>query len=147
MIAVDTNILVYAHRPECPFHEAAQRVLGDLAAGPEPWAIPLHCLVEFLGVVTNVRLWRQASTLPEGFAQVAAWRESPHLRLLTEDPTWWTTFEEMSTQAKASGGALHDARIASCCRYNGVAELWTADRDFSRYPALRARNPLVRASS
>jgi hypothetical protein len=38
---------------------------------------------------------------------------------------------------------VHDARIAACCLRHGVTELWTADRDFSRYPALFTRNPLV----
>ena len=36
-----------------------------------------------------------------------------------------------------------DARIAACCLVNGVSELWTVDRDFSRFPALRTRNTLV----
>jgi hypothetical protein len=28
------------------------------------------------------------------------------------------------------------------CKVHGVTELWTADRDFSRFPGLRKRNPL-----
>lgn len=27
--------------------------------------------------------------------------------------------------------------------FGGVAELWTVDRDFSRFPALKTRNPLA----
>ena len=40
---------------------------------------------------------------------------------------------------------VHDARIAALCLSHGVRELWSADRDFSRFPALRTRNPLVEA--
>ena len=43
----------------------------------------------------------------------------------------------------AGGMGVHDARIAALCRQHGVAELWTADRDFSRLPGLKVRNPLV----
>jgi len=45
--------------------------------------------------------------------------------------------------AMAQGGAIHDARIAAICLSHGVAELWSADRDFSRFPALPIRNPLI----
>ena len=40
MIALDTNILVYAHREDLPFHEAAFRRVAELAEGPAVWAIP-----------------------------------------------------------------------------------------------------------
>jgi predicted nucleic acid-binding protein len=42
------------------------------------------------------------------------------------------------------GPPVHDAAIAALCPARGVHELWTADRDFSRFPALRVRNPLAR---
>jgi predicted nucleic acid-binding protein len=42
---------------------------------------------------------------------------------------------------------VHDARIAALCLQHGVRELWSADRDFNRFPALRTRNPLVAAPS
>lgn len=31
-------------------------------------------------------------------------------------------------------GKVYDARIAAVCLDHGVAELWTADRDFSLFP-------------
>ena len=34
MIAVDTNILVYAHREDSPFHDAAFRRVAELAERP-----------------------------------------------------------------------------------------------------------------
>jgi predicted nucleic acid-binding protein len=36
-----------------------------------------------------------------------------------------------------------DTRIAALCLAHGVRELWTADRDFTRYPSLKIRNPLI----
>ena len=44
---------------------------------------------------------------------------------------------------RATGEALHDAKIAALCLDHGVSELLTADRDFSRLPTLRVSTPLV----
>jgi hypothetical protein len=33
--------------------------------------------------------------------------------------------------------------VAALCFLHGVRELWSADRDFSRFPNLKVKNPLV----
>jgi hypothetical protein len=143
VIAIDTNLLVYAHRPECPSHEVARSSLAELAASGDAWGVPLHCLVEFAAVVSNPRLWMEPSP-PSAIAdQVAAWRECPTMHVLCEDADWWPTFIGCLESGRAQGGAVHDARIAACSRYHGVRALWTADRDFGRYPWLATVNPLV----
>ena len=58
MIAVDTNLLVYAHRKESRVHEAAFAIVRALAEGSQGWAIPWPCCYEFLSVVTNPRIWK-----------------------------------------------------------------------------------------
>ena len=57
MIAVDTNVLVYADREELPHHARALDVLRTLAEGPEAWALPVVCLGEFVRVVSHPRLF------------------------------------------------------------------------------------------
>ena len=57
MIAVDTNILVYAHREDASFHKAASRAMTELAEGLAGWAIPWPCLHEFLAIVTHPRIY------------------------------------------------------------------------------------------
>lgn len=51
--------------------------------------------------------------------------------------------ERLCVQARLAGGKVHDARIAAMCLNHGVAEPWTADRDFSAFPGLKTRNPLI----
>jgi toxin-antitoxin system PIN domain toxin len=142
MIAVDTNILVYSHRPDCRQHEAAKTLVRRLAAGPKLWGVPQHCLIEFAGVVTNPRIWTQPTANEECVLQVNAWRGSPSLSVLEEGADFWDAFAEVLKLSKVRGGAVHDARIAACCRQHGVTELLTCDRDFSRFPFLHCRNPL-----
>lgn len=143
MIAVDTNILVYAHRPEYGQHAAARARLAELGGGRDWWGIPLHCLVEFSGIVSNPKVFGTPSSADEIADQVAAWLESPSSTVFGEGEDWWPVFVECMRSSRSAGGAVHDARIAACCRYNRVRTLWTADRDFQRFPWLQTFNPLV----
>jgi uncharacterized protein len=143
MIAVDTNILVYSHRAESEWFQAAGDCVRSLAAGSQPWAIPWPCLHEFLAVVTHPRVFVTPTPVEKAVDQVQAWLESPSLVPLTESSGYWARFSELLLGSRCVGPAVHDARVAALCLANGVSELWTADRDFGRFPALRVRNPLV----
>lgn len=143
MIAVDTNLLVYAHRRDSTFHPAASRCLQALAEGVAPWAIPWPCVHEFLAVVTHPRRYAPPTPMPQALAQVEAWLESPGLVLLGETPHHWTVLQSAIKAGHLAGPVVHDARIAALCIENGVSELLSPDRDFSRIPALSTRNPLI----
>ena len=143
MIAVDTNILVYAHREDSSFHHAAARVLTELAEGRSQWAVPWACLHEFVGVVTHPRIYSPPSTLAEAIEQIGIWMESPSLNVLGENDGHWDALKAAAIAARVTGPMIHDARVAAICASHGVRELWTADRDFSRFTAVVVRNPLV----
>lgn len=145
MIAVDTNILVYAHREESPFHTAAASCVAALAEGPAIWAIPWPCVHEFLAIVTHPRIYAPPTPLPLALDQVDAWLESPTLTLLTESAAHWPTLRALLATGQVAGPRVHDARIAALCRQHGVRELWSADRDFSRFAGIAVVNPLVGA--
>lgn len=143
MIALDTNLLVYAHREDSPWHESAFRVVQELAEGRAPWAIPWPVVHEFLAVVSHPRIYDPPTPAEQAMDQVEAWLESPSLVLLSETRGYWNRLKELLSPARASGPQVHDARIAALCLHHGVRELWSADRDFGRFPALDVRNPLV----
>ena len=142
MIAVDTNILVYAHRRDSIFHAVAKDRIVALAAGRAAWAIPWPCIHEFLAVVT--RAFDPPSTPVQATAQVEAWLESTSVVLLGETDEHWQTLKRLILSSKVTAGRIHDARIAALCIEHGVRELWSADRDFSRFVGLKSVNPLVR---
>jgi toxin-antitoxin system PIN domain toxin len=143
LIAIDTNILVYAHREDSQWHKEALARVTELAEGAAGWAIPWPCLHEFLAIVTHPRIYRPATPIHLALDQVEAWLELPRLVLLSEAADHWSFLRNLSIEAKIAGLQIHDTRIAALCIAHGVTELWTADRDFSRYSALRPRNPLV----
>lgn len=143
MIAFDTNILVYAHRRDSEWHLAASRLVREAAEGRTPWALPWPCAHEFLAVVTHPRIYNPASTLAEALAQLDAWLASPSVVTLSESGQYAGALAAVATGARVAGPQVHDARIAALCAEHGVTELWTADRDFSRFKGLKARNPLL----
>lgn len=143
MIAVDSNVLVYAHREDSAWHEAACSVVARLAEGRAPWAIPWPCLHEFLAIVTHPRIYAPPTPLDIALDQADAWLEAPGLVFLTETEQYWQDLRALLLAGRITGPQIHDARIAALCRAHGIRELWSADRDFSRFPDLTVRNPLI----
>ncbi len=143
MIAVDANVLIYAHRVDSPWHaRAAERVRG-LAEGSGPWMIPWPCLHEFLAIVTSPRIYKPPTPVDVAVQQVDAWRSSPSLVIESESERHWPSLRETLLQALAVGPLVHDARVACICRDHGATVLWSADRDFSRFAGLTVENPML----
>ena len=144
MIAVDTNLLVYAHREDSPWHAASAAWLASVAEGPAPWSIPWPCIHEFLAIVTHPRIYRPPTPREQAVEQVEAWLEAPGLVLLGETEGYWPALRATVLDGGAVGGQVHDARIAALCTHHGVEALCSADRDFGRYSGITLRNPLAR---
>ena len=143
MIALDTNVLVAAHRRDAERHDRAAAAVRTLAESEGPWALPWACLHEFLAIVTHALIFQPPSTLDEALAQVDMWLESPTLVVLGERMDHWAHLRRLLQEGNVYGARVHDARVAATCLAHGVTVLWTADRDFSRFPQLRTDNPLV----
>lgn len=143
MIAVDTQILVYFQRRDSPWHKAAVECVRGLAEGRTPWAIPWPCMHEFLAVVTHPKIYRPPTPLDRALQQIGYWMESPTLRLIGEEAGYWEHCRGVLSEGRVAGPLVHDARVAAICATHGVSELWSADRDFSRFPVVRTRNPLA----
>lgn len=143
MIAVDTNILIYAHRGDLPQHAAARSALEGLVATRRAWAIPWPVAHEFVAIVTGRAFGDERTPRDVALNTIGTWLGHPSCRTLGETPEHWSIVAGLVQRARIDGGAIHDARIAAICIGHGVEELWTLDRDFARFPDLRTRNPLI----
>ncbi len=143
MIAVDTNILVYAHRQDYEFHEAAQRALRSLATDDKPWGVVAHCLCEFYANVTSARIYKKPTSADHASLQLATLLDVPNLHVLGDTVETTQLWVEWMRTKRIAGPAVYDARIAAVCVLSGVSRLWTCDRDFSRYPEINVENPMV----
>jgi toxin-antitoxin system PIN domain toxin len=145
VIAVDTNILVYVHRKESPWHNASVDRLRILAESGSPWAIPWPCIHEFLAIVTHPKVYSPPTPLAHALQQVDDWLESPALQVIGEITGYWSVLKAAMLSGRVLGAMAHDARIFAVCRQHGVKTLWSADRDMTRFAGIRVLNPLVAA--
>ncbi len=137
MIAVDTNILVYAHDPSSPMHKAARGHLTALAGSLFSWSLPAPCLVEFLRVATHPKVLDPPYTADEISTNVERILASPSLTLLRPGPHHAQLLLEAIREVNAVGNLVFDAQIVALCREHGVSRLLTHDRDFDRFKGLR----------
>jgi toxin-antitoxin system PIN domain toxin len=143
VIAVETNILVYAHRADSEWHETALLRLTSLAEGSSRWAIPWPCVHEFLAIVTHPRIYNPPSPLEAALQSIAVWLDLENCVGLAEGPGYFEVLRRIVRDGHVEGGLMHDARIAALCLHHGVTLLWSSDRDFSRFPGLKLSNPIV----
>lgn len=139
MIAVDTNVLVYAHRAETVVHAVATRRLVELAEGTGLWGLPVFCAGEFIRVVTHRRVFNPPSTLDEAIQFLERVVAAPGCRILRPESGFFELLTAIVRKADARGNLAFDAQIAAVCRQHGVSSLLTNDRDFARFEGLRLR--------
>jgi len=137
LIAVDTNVLVYAHREETAKHEATRRRLIELAEGSTQWAIPVFCVSEFLRVITHRRIFDPPFPVERAVVATQRLLESPSLTVLLPGERHVELFLGAMAEGGASGNLVFDAQIVALCRAAGVSVLLSEDRDFDRFPGLR----------
>ncbi len=142
MIAVDTNLLIYAHREDSDFHSPTITALQGLAENGSRWVIPWPCLHEFLAIITHPRIFDPPTPIPLALEAMEVWLRSPGCEMIGEEPGYYEELKRLITNGKISGLLVHDARIAALCIHHGVQVLWTADRDFSRFASLKTHNPV-----
>jgi uncharacterized protein len=133
VIAVDTNVLIYAHRRESIRHETALGKITTIAESDTPWGLPVFCLAEFVRVVTHLRVFDPPSPLADALEFLVQLMQSPSVRLLLPTPRFASAFNDACISAGVRGNLAFDAQIAAVCREHGVDQLLTADRDFARF--------------
>ena len=139
MIAVDTNVLICAHRVETPLNEAATAELVALAEGAEPWAVPIFCVAEFIRVVTHRRVLHPPSTIAQALNFIEKITAAPTCQVALPGTGFLELLEDSVLKADAKGNLVFDAQIAAVCREHGIETILTNDRDFERFAGLRVR--------
>lgn len=137
MIALDTNVLVYAHRDESPRHDVARNVMRGLIEGSVPFGVPVFVVTEFLRVVTHPSYLHKPSSGTQACAFVDGVLASPAARLLEPRSAFWRFLRDDVTTRRVRGNDVFDAQIGVVCREHGVETVVTEDRAFARSTGLR----------
>ena len=142
MIAIDANILIYAHVDSFSQHEAARVWLDDQLNGSGPVGLPWASVLAFLRLVTNPRVFEQPESAADAWRQARAW--------LACETAWTPQPTERHAEILGRflalpgvhGNLVPDAHLAALATEHGLT-LCTTDGDFARFPGLRRLNPLA----
>ena len=141
MIVFDANLLIYAYDSGWSRHVEARAWVEGTFSGVEPIGLPWQAICAFLRLMTNRRLPGSRLSLAQGVEIVDGWMAQPNVRVLVPGEQHWPVLRRMVVEGQASGSIDRAAEIAALTmEYGGV--LYTADRDFARFPGLRWKNPL-----
>jgi hypothetical protein len=142
MLAPDVNVLVYAYREELPEHAACRSWLEETVSADAAFGLFDLVLSGFVRVVTHARVFKTPTPLDEALGFVDVLRALPNCVLVQPGPRHWEVFERVCREASAKGNLVADAYLAALAIESGC-EWVTTDRDYSRFPGLRWRHPLV----
>jgi predicted nucleic acid-binding protein len=141
VIAVDTNLLVYAHRSLVPEHRAALRTLERVRRDPRGWGVALRSVVEFWSVVTHPAASGRASTPAEVRAFFETLAGEAGGRIWRPGETFPERLFAVAALLDVRGPRIFDLEIALTALDNGASEIWTLDGRFVTVPGLRVLRP------
>jgi hypothetical protein len=141
VIVIDANLLIYSYDAASPHHFKSSAWVEQALSSGEPVGLSWQTVSAFLRVVTNRRLPGKRVDLREAVDAVQEWLQQPNVRILIPGEAHWPVFRRMILEGGASGPLVTDAKLAALTiEYGGM--LYTADRDFARFPGLRWKNPV-----
>lgn len=138
---IDTNVLIYAHRPESERHREFRDWIGGVISGPEPYAVSDFAVNGMIRVVTDRRVYKDLTPIETALAYADKLRNQPHATVINPGARFWAIFEEICHRADVRGKLVPDAYLAALSIEN-ACEFITTDRDFGKFPGLRWRHPL-----
>jgi hypothetical protein len=143
VVAIDTNILVAAHRRGVPHHQDALALISRLAEDEVPFALFWPSLYEFLRVVTHHRVFDPPSTVQEALEALEDFLAPPAVRIVSETPVHPALVRRVISEAGVTGNLVHDAHLVALALEHGIHEILTLDADFRRFPHVSSRNPFA----
>jgi len=142
MIALDTNVLVYAHREGAHEHERARGAVRAALDDSRGWGICLPSISEFWSIVTHPRMPGGPST-PSVVTRFFHYLITEgHGNIWTPGPGFGQRLMRWATSLKVRGKRIFDLQIAVIALEHGVQEIWTHDRNFTSVPGVKVRDPL-----
>jgi hypothetical protein len=141
VIALDTNLLVYAHRSAIPEHKAARAAI-ERAAAAGAWGLASPVIAEFWAVVTHPASQGRPSTPDEALRFLSA-LEDAGARIWTPGEGFGIRLAQAAADLAVSGNRVFDLQIALCAFEGGARELWSHDARFVAVPGLRVVRPLA----
>ena len=142
MIAIDSNLLVYAHRGGLAQHRAARAAIEKASLDPRGWGIALPCLAEFWSVVTHPANQGGPSSGQEARDFLGALIMEGGAAVWLPGDGFAERLLRVAADLRVEGRRIYDLQIAFIAFENGASEIWTHDHGFCSLPGLAVRNVL-----
>ena len=143
MIAIDTNLLVYAHRSLFPEHRKAKASIEKAADNDSGWGIALPSLSEFWTVVTHQRCEGRPSTAEQAEGFLTALIETANIQIFLPNDAFPTSLIITARNLGIQGVRIFDLQIALLSIAAGAQELWTHNAGFVKVPGIKVIDPLI----
>jgi uncharacterized protein len=140
VILPDVNVLVYAYREDAPRHDRYRIWLEGVLNAREAYGLSDLVLAGFVRVVTHPRVFSPPSPTGHAFEFAEALRGHPNCFHVVAGERHWDIFAGLCRDARTKGNLIPDAYLAALAIESG-SEWITTDRDYSRFPGLRWRDP------
>lgn len=143
-IALDTNILIYAHFPKYPEHEKARSFLEQLLKNPDPFYLGWQVCYEYIRLVTHPRVLKSPLTASQAGEDLHPYLTDPRGHLLVETENHYSVLRQIIRSIpSAKGNFIHDCHYAALLKEHGIQKIATADADFLKFGFLEVINPCV----
>ena len=142
MIAIDTNLLIYAHRAATPEHRTAQVAIEAACNSRTGCGIAAPTIAEFYSIVTHPGASGRPSSPEEAAAFLRSLQEGGGLAVWSQGARFVERLLQTAADLEVRGVRVFDLQIALCALDGGATELWTHDGGFVKVPGLRLRDPL-----
>lgn len=141
-VTVDTNILLYAANADEETHEPARELLERLAGGPDLLYLFWPTVMGFMRIATHPAIFPKPLSPRQAVDAVTVLLERPNVRTPAEGIGFWDLYRATAGE-DTRGNDVPDAQLVALMRQQGVAVIYTRDRDFRRYDEIEARNPFA----
>jgi predicted nucleic acid-binding protein len=141
VIAIDTNLLLYAHRSRTPEHARARKAIARAAGADGGWGIAAASLAEFWAIATHPASEGRPSAPAQAAAFVGAFVQAG-AQIWLPGPGFGDRLLQLATDLNVVGARIFDLQIALTAFEGGATDLWTHDARFVKVPGLRLHDPL-----
>jgi toxin-antitoxin system PIN domain toxin len=141
MIAIDTNVLLFALNADCEEHASARTFLEECRERDDV-AIAELSLVELYVLLRNPAVIRKPHSAPAAASACQVFRKHPLWTLIESAPVMSEVWK-VAAQPQFARRRVFDARFALTLRHHGIGELATDNvKDFNGFGFDRVWSPI-----